>query len=183
MHLFTPVPAEYTSNLDLKIQNNALPMATHTRPHDLSTSTQATTNHKSTHCSRMGYTEGDTHGYLQGSYETSSGVCLFHKTQTYNICMTKHSHFPYTTTYSSTPHNTNRKHNIHHIHYTNTQHTSTLQGFRKTLFLTITATQQTFPQTPTQSLQQTKKTNMRHIHCSCPRVTTRFVITTQKDRS
>ena len=31
-------------------------------------------------------------------------------------------------TYSSTPHNTNRKHNIHHIPYTNTQHTSTLQG-------------------------------------------------------
>ena len=50
------------------------------------------------------------------------------KTQTYNICMTKHSHSPYTSTYSSTPHNTNRKHNIHHIPYTNTQHTSTLQG-------------------------------------------------------
>ena len=26
-----------------------------------------------------------------------------HKTQTYNICMTKHSYFPYTSTYSSTP--------------------------------------------------------------------------------
>ena len=51
-----------------------------------------------------------------------------HKTQAYNICMTKHSHSPYTSTYSSTPHNTNRKHNIHHIPYTNTQHTSTLQG-------------------------------------------------------
>ena len=45
-----------------------------------------------------------------------------HKTQTYNICMTKHSYFPYTSTYSSTPHNTNRK---HHIHYTNTQHIHT----------------------------------------------------------
>ena len=45
-----------------------------------------------------------------------------------NICMTKHSHFPYTSTCGSTHHNTNRKHNIHHIHYTNTQHTSTLQG-------------------------------------------------------
>ena len=42
------------------------------------------------------------------------------QTQTYNICMTKHSHSPYTSTYSSTPHNTNRKHNIHHIPYTNT---------------------------------------------------------------
>ena len=50
-----------------------------------------------------------------------------HKTQTY-ICMMKHSHSPYTSTYSSTPHNTNRKHNIHHIPYTNTQHISTLQG-------------------------------------------------------
>ena len=29
--------------------------------------------------------------------------------------MTKHSYSPYTSTYSSTPHNTNRKHNIHHI--------------------------------------------------------------------
>ena len=49
-------------------------------------------------------------------------------TQDTNICMTKHSHSPYRSTYSSTPHNTNRKHNIHHIPYTNTQHTSTLQG-------------------------------------------------------
>ena len=32
---------------------------------------------------------------------------MLNKTQTYNICMTKHSHFPYTSTYSSTPHNTN----------------------------------------------------------------------------
>ena len=27
--MFMPDPAEYTRNLDLKIQNNALPMATH----------------------------------------------------------------------------------------------------------------------------------------------------------
>ena len=40
----------------------------------------------------------------------------------------------YTSTYSSTPHNTNRKHNIHHIPYTNTQHTSTLQGLKKHYF-------------------------------------------------
>ena len=53
-----------------------------------------------------------------------------HKTQAYNICMTKHSHFLYTSTYSSTAHDTNRKHNIHHIHYTNTQQTPML----KTLF-------------------------------------------------
>ena len=42
-----------------------------------------------------------------------------HKTQTYNICMTKHSHSPYTSTYSSMLHNTNRKHIIHHTPYTN----------------------------------------------------------------
>ena len=39
-------------------------------------------------------------------------------TQTYNICMTKHSHFPYTSTYSSTPHNTTHKtqHPSHPLH-------------------------------------------------------------------
>ena len=68
--LFTPDPAEYTSNLDLTINNKALPMATHpkvlgltldpkthiqhTHPQHLSTSTQTSTNHKSTHCNRMG---------------------------------------------------------------------------------------------------------------------------------
>ena len=50
---------------------------------------------------------------------------------------------------------TNRRHNIHHTHYTNIQHTLTLHSFKKTLSLTTAATQQTFPQTPTQSLQQT----------------------------
>ena len=41
-----------------------------------------------------------------------------HKTQTYNTCMTKHSHFPYTSTYSSTHHNTNKKtqHPSHPLH-------------------------------------------------------------------
>ena len=52
-------------------------------------------------------------------------------TQTYNICMTKHSYFPYTSTYSSTHHNTNRKHNIHYTTYTSTQHTSTIQSKAK----------------------------------------------------
>ena len=49
----------------------------------------------------------------------------FTQDKTYNICMTKHSHFPYTSTYSCMSHNTNRKHNIP---YTNIQHISTLQG-------------------------------------------------------
>ena len=60
--------------------------------------------------------------------------------------MTKHSYFPKTSTYCSTRHILNRKHNIHHILYTNIQHTLTLQG-SKTLSTTTAATQQTFPQT------------------------------------
>ena len=44
--------------------------------------------------------------------------------------ITEHSHFPYTSYYSSMPHNTNRKHNIHIIRYTNTQHISTPQSSR-----------------------------------------------------
>ena len=62
--LFTPDPAEYTSNLDRTINNKALPMATHpkvldltldpkthiqhTHPQHLSTNTQTSTNHKTT---------------------------------------------------------------------------------------------------------------------------------------
>ena len=66
--LFTPDPAEYKSNLDLKTHytthgnapkgsghylrpNNHIQ---HTHPQHLSTSTQTSTNHKSTHCNRMG---------------------------------------------------------------------------------------------------------------------------------
>ena len=64
--LFTPDPAEYTSNLDLTINNNTLPMTTHpkvlghtldqilTHPQHLSTRTHTSTNHKSTPCNRMG---------------------------------------------------------------------------------------------------------------------------------
>ena len=37
-----------------------------------------------------------------------------HKTQIYNICMTKHSHFPYTSTYSSTRHYSDRKQHLSH---------------------------------------------------------------------
>ena len=48
-----------------------------------------------------------------------------HKTQTYKICMTKYSHFPYTGIYSSTLHNANSKHKIHHIPYTHTTYFNT----------------------------------------------------------
>ena len=63
--LFTPDPAEYTSNLDLTINNKELPKGSgsylrpnthiqHTHPQHLSTSTQTSTNHKCTHYNRMG---------------------------------------------------------------------------------------------------------------------------------
>ena len=67
--LLTPDPAEHTSNLDLKINNNALPMATHpkvlgltldpkltynTHIHNLSTRTQTSTNHKKHSLHRVG---------------------------------------------------------------------------------------------------------------------------------
>ena len=102
----------------------------------------------------------NSHSQHSGSYDTGSGVCLFHmyvplhprpafqkrnvmqnavlrishrmhaKTQTYNISMTKHSYFPYTSTYSSTCHNRNRIHNIHH----NTQHTLPFPRLKNTIF-------------------------------------------------
>ena len=82
-----------------------------------------------------------------------------HKTHTYNICMTKHSYFPYTITYSSMRHNTNRKHNIHHTPYTHIHHTSTLQGLKKRYTTNI--------HTDTHTITTTYiKTNMRHIHTS-----------------
>ena len=90
-----------------------------------------------------------------------------HKTQTYNICMTKNSHSSYTSTYSSTPHNTSRKHNIHHIPYTNTQHTSTLQSSINPLFLTTTATQQTFPQTSHSHYNRHKNKHASYTYNYC----------------
>ena len=89
-----------------------------------------------------------------------------HKTQTYNICMTKHSHSPYTSTYSSTPHNTNRKHNIHHIPYTNTQHTSTLQGLKKPTIFNNGRYTTNIPTDPHTVTTTDIKTNMHHIHTS-----------------
>ena len=77
--------------------------------------------------------------------------------------MTKYSHSPYTSTYSSTPHNTNRKHNIHHIPYTNTQHTLTLQGSKNTIFNNGCYT--TNIPTDTHTVTTTDiKTNMRPIY-------------------
>ena len=92
-----------------------------------------------------------------------------HKTQTYNICMTKHSHFLYTSTYTSTPHNTNIKHNSQHTPYTNIQPTSTLQGSQNPLSLTTAATQKIFPQTPHIHYNRHKNKHVpyTYIYCYC----------------
>ena len=76
--------------------------------------------------------------------------------------MTKHSHFPYTSTRSSIPHNTNRKHNIHHILYTNIQYISTLQCSKPTIFNNSRYT--TNIPTDLHTVITTDKTNMYHIH-------------------
>ena len=77
---------------------------------------------------------------------------------------TKHSHFPYTSTYSSTPHNTNIKYNIHHIHYTIhniLQHSKA----KKTIFNNGRYTTD-IPTDPHTVTTTDIKTNMRHIHTS-----------------
>ena len=79
--------------------------------------------------------------------------------------MTKNSYFPYTSTYSTTRHNTNKKHNIHHTPYTNTQHTSTLQGYKTTIFNNGRYTTN-IPTDPPHNHNNIHKTNMRHIHTS-----------------
>ena len=61
------------------------------------------------------------------------------------------SYFPYTSTYSSKPHNTNRKHNIHHIPYTNIQHSKA----KKTHIFNNGRYTTNIPTDATQSLQQT----------------------------
>ena len=82
-----------------------------------------------------------------------------HKSHKYT---TSASYFPYRSTYSSTRHNTNRKHNIHHTPYTNIQ---TLRGSKNPLSLTTAATQQTFPK-KTHNHYNRHKNNKRHIHTS-----------------
>ena len=87
-------PVDYTSNLNTKNKQHCTTHGNepkgygsslrpkyhiqHTHSDHISTRTQSSTNNKSTHRNRMGKTEGDTHGYMQGSHETGSGVYLFH---------------------------------------------------------------------------------------------------------
>ena len=81
------------------------------------------------------------------------------RTQTYNICMTKHSNFPYTDTYSSMCHNTNSKHNIHYIPYFNTPR------LKNTIFNNGHYTTN-IPTDPNTVTTIDIKTNMCHIHTS-----------------
>ena len=60
----------------------------------------------------------------------------------------------------------NRKHNNHHIPYTNTQHTSTLQGFKKKTIFNNGRYTTNIPTDPHTVTTTDIKTNMRHIHTS-----------------
>ena len=75
----------------------------------------------------------------------------------------KHSYFPYTSTYSSTRHNTNRKHNIHHTPYTKHNILQHSKAQKPTIFNNgrYTTNIPTDPHTVTTT---DIKTNMRHIH-------------------
>ena len=78
-------------------------------------------------------------------------------TQTYNTCMTKHSHFPYTSTYSSMHHNTNKntQHPSHPLHK-HTTYFNTPRLKKPTIFKNGRYTTN-IPTDPTLSLQQTQK--------------------------
>ena len=88
IHLVQPYPAEYTSNLDLKIHNNALPMATHpkvlglTFDPELTYSTHIYNISVHAHKPRQTIKSLTATGWGKqketGSIETGSVVCLFH---------------------------------------------------------------------------------------------------------
>ena len=168
--LFTPDPAEYKRNLNLKINNTTLPMATHpnllgltldpkltysTHIHNISVhahkplqiikalTATAWGKHKETLMTTYKEFMRPALDYATSIWSPLACSTIINKLQvmynwtlrtdtwctqdTYNTCMTKHPYFPYTSTCSCTPHNSNKKHNIHHIPYTHIQHTSLLQ--------------------------------------------------------
>ena len=75
--------------------------------------------------------------------------------------MTKHSHFPYRSTYRSTLHNTNRKYNIYHIPIH--KHSKD----QEPLSSTTAATLQTLTQTPLShyNIYKNKLAPYTHIYC------------------
>ena len=170
--LFTPDPAEYTSNLDLKIHNNALPMATQPKVLGLTLDPKLTYTTHIHNISVHAHTPlqiikaltatgwGKQKETLMAPYKAVMRPALEYAssiwsplasstsinklqvmqnaalrtatrcTQDTNI---QHMHDE-TLTLPIHEHlqlhapQYKQKHNIHHIHYTNTQHTSTLQG-------------------------------------------------------
>ena len=156
--LFTPDPAEYTSNLDLKINNDALSMATHpkvlgltldpkltysTHIHSISVHTQTLQIIKALTATGWGKQKetlmATYKAVMRPALEYASSICSplasstsINKLQVMQNAALRtgigctqdtnrqhlhdeNSHFPYTSTCSPTPHNTNRKQNIHHI--------------------------------------------------------------------
>ena len=79
--------------------------------------------------------------------------------------MTKHSHSPYTSTYSSTPHNTN-KNTTSITSPTQTHNILQHSKAKNPLFLTTAATQQTSHRPPHSHYNRHKNKHMRHIHTS-----------------
>ena len=117
--LFTPYPAEYTGNLDLKINSIAQHMATHpkvlgltldpkliysTHIHNISVHTHKPLQIIKT-LTATGWFGEETASHAKRSIETCQRMHARHK-------HTSSAHYPYTSTYISTPHYTNRKHNI-----------------------------------------------------------------------
>ena len=92
-----------------------------------------------------------------------------------HVCM-KHSYFLYTSTYSSTHHNTNKKHNIHHTPYTTynlLQHSKA----KKTIFNNGHYTTN-IPTDPHTNTITDIKTNMYHnIHLLSPGIQPQEAVT------
>ena len=190
--LFIPDPAEYASNLYLKINNTVLPMATHPkvlglildptltyRPHIHNISVQAHTplqmikvltatgwdkqketlmNTYKTVMRRLWHMPLPYGRLLHPRPALKPQVIQNAALRTATGCThdtnIQHLHnetliLPYTSTYSSTRHNTNGKHNINHTPYNILQHS---KAQNPTIFTTAD-TQQTFPK----SLQHTSK--------------------------
>ena len=197
--LFTPDPAEYTSNLDLKIHNNALPMATHPKVLGLTLDQKLT---YSTHIHNISVHSHKPLQIIKAPTATGWGKEKWTLIPTYNAVMRpalEYASSIWSPLASSTSNNklqvmqnaalktatgctqdTNIQHmydetltlpiqenlQLHASHYKQkTQHPSHplhkhttyfhTPWLKKTQFLTTAVTQQTFPQTPTQSLQQT----------------------------
>ena len=197
--LFTPDPAEYTSNLDLTINNKALPMATHPKVLGLTLDPKLT---YSTHIHNISVQAhkplqiikaltatgwGKQKETLMATYKAVMRPALEYASSVWspiasstsiNKLQVMQNAALRTATGCTQDTNIQKLHDetltlpihehlqLHASQYKQkTQHPShplhkhttyfNTPRLKKTLFLTTAATQQTFPQTPTQSLQQT----------------------------